>query len=245
MTTERTVLHRYQPVDWPTLVALNLPDDVGLLSVENRRLVWEDMPVAVHAASELLRDAIALSGVAEGLSLWLVAVSRPQPVPDTPLRRAFFARRPGFWTGLETAERQPVVLPDGDRTEVRTDWGEETVGFAATIRFGLDALPVALEVVRRLIADQAVVVASEVADADPLSSLLPPSPLPHKVGGVAPLFARAVAGVADRTFPFVARAYGMFDDVDVGPDLIARTPLLDRAEAALRSVLDGERRHDH
>lgn len=236
MGAERVTIRRNQPIDWPTFAEANLPDDVGLLAVENRRWSWEDMVVAVGTASDVLRAALARTDVVDRVALWLLAVGRPVPTPRTPLRRYLFERAPGFWIGRETDARSPVVLPRGERSEVRVDWAEETVGFGGSIRFALDELPVALEAARRSSTYHAVVVATGPDDADPLPMLLPPSPPPN-VRVPFPLFDWAIPRVADRTFPFAVRAWGAFDDVEVGPDLAGRTELLDPLEAALRAVL--------
>ena len=174
MTTERLSVHRSQPIDWPLFAGLNLPDDVGVLFVENRRQALERMTAAVNTASSGLRAAVARSSVTDRLGLWLVMLGRPSEAKTR--RQVLLMRRAGLWGGLETDEYERADLPDGT---------------------------------------------------------------------VPRLYLSAAALVADRTFPFAARASGLFDDVGVGPDLVARTPLLDRVEAGLHSVLADEAGRDH
>jgi hypothetical protein len=225
----RVAILRERAADWPKFATMDLPGDLGVLPVEVHRTAMERMAVAVGRASSVLTAGLDRSVPAERAALWLLALS--SPVPRARRLGVLMATRAGVWDALE---KDGVAVPDGPRSEVPLNYTDaDALGFGGSIRFPVSDLPIALEVART---QNAVVVATDPAAADPLRAIIGDSPQLDE--GKAPnVFMRAVPFVVGGTVAFVATGFGWFDDVEVGSYVFGYDELLDPIEAALRDVV--------
>jgi hypothetical protein len=206
-----------------------LPGDVGVLLVDAHRAVMEPMTAAVARASDLFTSALARSVPAGQSDLWLLALGNP--VRRSQRLGTLLATRAGLWNGLE---KNGAVLPGGSRSEISLDYADgDAWGFVGSIRFPLGDLPAAIELTRT---HNAMVVATEPAAAEPVSTLV--ADCPQLVDGRTPrILFRTVSLVDDGTWPLAARGFGAFDDVSVGAEMFGHAQHLDPVEAALRDLV--------
>jgi hypothetical protein len=228
MTTDGAAILRERAAEWPLFAAADLPDEIGVLTVQVERPGSERPDSAVARVSRLLEVGLIGSASVVRYDLWLLALG--STVPRARRRGVLLATRAGLWGGLEIGG---IAVPAGPRSEMEIDYPEiSALGFAGGVRFGPDELAVGIEVTRTR---NAVCVGIE-SGSDPMATFFASSL--QLVDGKPPtVLSRAVGLVADGTCTLAARGFVGFDHLSAGVDVFAHVDLLDELEAVLREVI--------
>jgi hypothetical protein len=215
------VVRRENPTDWPVLAGCDLPSDLGVLSVELRRGPGEGISGVVAEGAELLRSALRPTEPADGYRLWLVHLG--DPIESTGRVGRYRLERFGLW---QVVESEGTPIPDGRRVESMMRYADGSTGLAGAVASDLSRLPASLEATRLR---NAVCVVAGTADPNPLDVVVrsQPAPVEGKGPALLPLILR---GLPHRG---VARAFGSFDDVLVGVEILAADSFLDAVESQL------------
>ncbi len=230
MTTRRIDIRRERPGDWPIFDGLDLPRELGVLSVEINRLPAEKIKAAVREASDNFRTAWMRASLPRRWRMWLLVASRPVRRAD---RIAMLqATRLGLWGATEKAG---IELPRGARSETKVSYNGGLTGFAGSISLESDDIPVALEVTRR---ENAICLAVDISSADPLFRVA--SIRPERLTAKVPdLFLLGVKAANDASF--AVRGFGAFDDRMVGVEVFGSDSIINTLEMSLGVSQEGAR----
>lgn len=229
MTIRPYKLTRELAREWPLFTEGGVSPELGVLSIQVQRRSRESIDSAISDAAKLLGASLSPLLEARHGRLWVVALGRP--VPRSSRLAAYRAERDGLWKALQTSG---VRLPDGSRVEAEIANSPDVLRFGGYIEL-TGELQVGLDLTR---CANAVVFGGLDGHTEPtwISDLSSLDLLSIDSVGLL----RASIQQLDRGH-FAVRAFGCFDDFDVGIDVFAKAEILESLEPALRASPDCSR----
>jgi hypothetical protein len=217
MTTNRIAIQNDSLHNWPIFTDIDIPPTLGVMSIEIRRRLDEDIPsTGVMAAQALVA---AMRTVAEPFgSILLIALG--DAISPSGRSASYRAERDKLWS---TLEKSGAVLPAGERLERKLACTEGSSRFAGIISVAIEDLPIALEVTRQI--NSVCICEFPRSSTDSAWQQVAPL-LEHCPPDQAAMLRELIPTVTGDMF--VARSFGSFDDVSVGVDIFAQHSMLSR-----------------
>ena len=222
MTIRKASVYREDVAGWPIFSGFEMPADMAVLTIEQRRTL--DVPIreVVAGATARLQAALKEIASASDQKYWLVGLSRF----GNPAGRvsSYNLVKHGMWRQFAVPG---VSVPEGESTEAEIRFTDGSIGLGGSVEFDIDDMAPAVEITR--LNDNAICVVTDTVAPDPLNLLTAAGV------GLSPsdpsVLLRLLLGSS--THACIVRGFGNFDDVDVGVEVFASRSYLDGLEACL------------